>query len=71
MSMYRIVIDRGLCSSFGSCLDHAPAAFALDTGGTAVARLAQTDDPEVLEAARSCPMGAIAVVDAVTGEQAA
>lgn len=71
MSTYRIAVDTGLCSSFGSCLDHAPAVFSLDAGGTATARLAQTDDSAVIEAARSCPMGAISVVDAATGKQAA
>ena len=33
--------------------------------------LAETDDAAVLDAAGSCPMGAIAVYDQATGEQAA
>lgn len=67
MSAYRLVIDTSLCSGFGSCLEHAPSAFALDQAGVAVALVAETDDPAVLDAAGSCPMGAIAVLDAVTG----
>ena len=57
---YRINVDPSLCSSFGSCVQLAPDAFRLDTDG-AIALAAETDDPRVLEAARSCPMGAITV----------
>ena len=59
--MYRIVIDRSLCSGFGSCLEAAPSVFDLDGSGTAVAAVGETDDPRVLDAADSCPMGAIIV----------
>lgn len=68
--MYRVVIDRSLCSGFGSCADLAPHVFGLE-GGVAVARLGETDDESALEAAASCPMGAIAVYDVSTGKQAA
>ncbi len=71
MSTYRISIDRSLCSGFGSCAEHAPAVFGLDTGGIASARVSESDDPAVLEAAVSCPMGAIAVYDLETAEQIA
>ena len=71
MTPYRIVIDRALCSSFGSCADLAPAVFALDGEGIATARVGETSDPGAIEAAGSCPMGAIAVFDAVTGRQLA
>jgi ferredoxin len=56
---YRITIDTSLCSGFGSCVQEAPGVFRLD-GGTATA-VATTTDPRVLEAAASCPMGAISV----------
>jgi ferredoxin len=58
--IHSIRIDRSLCSSFGSCVQLAPDAFRLDADG-ATALVAETDDPRVLEAARSCPMGAITV----------
>ncbi len=61
MSTYRITIDRSLCSGFGSCVELAPGIFKLDPGGTAAAVVAETDDPAVLDAADSCPMGAIQV----------
>lgn len=70
MPRFRIQIDRSLCSGFGSCVDVAPDAIALGPDGLAVARDDEHDD-RVLEAARGCPMGAIAVFDAETREQAA
>jgi ferredoxin len=71
MSAFRIVIDQSLCSGFGACAEQAAAAFALDGGGVAYARVAESDDPAVIEAAAACPMGAIAVYDALTVEQVA
>jgi ferredoxin len=57
---YVVKVDRSLCSSFGSCEQLAPGAFRLEADG-AVALVGETDDPHVLDAARSCPMGAIIV----------
>jgi len=71
MSTYLIEIDRSLCSGFGSCLKEAPGVFALDDGGVVTLLVAETDDEAVLDAAGSCPMGAIAVFECATGEQAA
>ena len=68
--MYRIEIDRSLCSGFGSCAELAARSFGLGPDGIAVAHEAETDDDAVLEAAASCPMGAIAVYDE-HGRQAA
>ncbi len=62
MSLYRIEIDRSLCSGFGSCADLAPDVIALE-GGIAQVRVGETSDPAVLEAAASCPMGAITVIE--------
>jgi len=70
MTAYRIEIDQSLCSGFGTCVETASAAFALE-GGVASARVRVSDDPTVLEAAAGCPMGAIAVYDGATGEQLA
>ena len=68
--MYRIEIDRSLCSGFGSCAELAPGRFVLGPDGIAVVHEGETDDDAVLEAAASCPMGAIAVYDE-RGRQAA
>ena len=66
--MFRIEIDRELCSGFASCTQDAPEIFELDTSGKAVLRVKETDDERAVEAAASCPMNAIAVFDTDTGD---
>ena len=61
--MYTIVIDRSLCSGFGSCAELAPDVFEVDDGGLVSLRMGASDDPAVLDAASSCPMGAIRVIE--------
>jgi ferredoxin len=68
--VYRIEIDRSLCSGFGSCAELASRSFFLGPDGIAAVHEAETDDDAVLEAAAACPMGAIAVYDE-RGRQAA
>ena len=70
MSTYRIVLDRSLCSGFGTCAELTPHLFEMGGDGVAAVRVGETDDPSVLESAAGCPMGAIAVYDE-SGEQAA
>jgi ferredoxin len=65
--MYRIIIDRSLCSGFGSCVELAPEIFELDGEGLASVRVGTSDDAAVLGAASACPMAAISVIE----EQAA
>ena len=68
--MYRIEIDHSLCSGFGSCAQLAPHSIRLGADGLADAKERETDDAAVLEAAASCPMGAIVVCEE-SGAQAA
>jgi ferredoxin len=68
--VHRIQIDRSLCSGFGSCADLAPRSVRLGPDGLAEPTAPDTEDDDVLEAAASCPMGAIAVLDE-TGAQVA
>lgn len=63
MSAFHIVIDRSLCSGFGACVESADTIFDMDEGGIARARVVETDDPCVLDAAAACPLGAIAVYE--------
>ena len=49
--MYRILIDRTLCSGFGACAELAPETFEVDDGGLVSLRTGASDDPAVLEAA--------------------
>jgi ferredoxin len=68
--VYRIEIDRSLCSGFGSCAQLAPHSIRLAADGLAESTERETDDDDVLDAAGSCPMGAIVVWDE-SGAQAA
>jgi ferredoxin len=61
--MYKIEIDRSLCSGFGACAELAPNLIAVDKDGLAAVRVGSTTDPLVLEAAAACPMAAIAVFE--------
>lgn len=61
--MYRIEIDRSLCSAYGTCIDVAPDLFELSDDLIAVARVGETDAEAAVEAARACPMGAIKLVE--------
>ena len=68
MTIYRIEIDRSLCSGFGACVDEAGDLFHVENG-VAVA-VATSTDPRVLAAADACPMGAITVVEVQVEEAA-
>lgn len=65
MPLYRVSVDRSLCSGFGACVDASPDVFSLDRSGVALVSVAETDDPRVLDAADACPMGAILVEEVV------
>ncbi len=69
--MYRIEVDRTLCSGFGSCVELVPGVFRLADDGLVEALAAESGEEAVVEAAVSCPMGAIRVLDADTGEEVA
>lgn len=59
-------IDEFACAAHGDCALAAPAVFTVED----IAIVAGTGgDDEILQAARSCPSGAITVTDARTGEQ--
>jgi ferredoxin len=67
--MFRVEIDRDLCSGFASCVDDAPEIFKLDDSGTATALVSETDDTQALKAAKDCPMAAISVFDTESGDR--
>lgn len=62
--VYRIVIDRELCSGYGECVGIAPDVFALGDD-----HISMVLDPEgasagdILDAARACPVDAISLFD--------
>ena len=61
--MFRIQIDRSLCSGFGACAELAPNVIAVGPDGLATLRTGLSDDPGVLEAAEACPMAAISITE--------
>jgi ferredoxin len=65
-----IVVDRELCYGFGDCVDSAPGVFELDDEDKSVVvdPNAQPRD-DILMAAQDCPVDAITITDAETGEQ--
>jgi ferredoxin len=65
--MYRILIDRSLCSGFGACAELAPEIFELDGEGLASVRVGTSNGAATLDAVAACPMAAISVIE----EQAA
>jgi ferredoxin len=60
--MYRISIDRDLCSGYGICETLAPDVFELGDDGIAIVREGVSEDEAVLRACNDCPMGAISFV---------
>ena len=61
--MYKIVIDRSLCSGFGACAELAPDIFEVDGEGLVSLRIGTSADASALAAAASCPMAAISVFE--------
>jgi len=59
--MYRIQIDRSLCSGFGACAELAPEVIDVGPDGLATLRTGLSSDPAVLQAADACPMAAISI----------
>jgi ferredoxin len=69
MATWRLTVNDD-CINSGSCLGVAPKRFALgdDDRSHPTSALIEADEA-VLDAAASCPMEAIRVYDAETGEQ--
>jgi ferredoxin len=70
MRRLRITVDQNKCVGSTTCINTAQKTFALDDSGKSSVVNPQ-GDPEniILEAAASCPVGAIIVEDAETGER--
>lgn len=67
---YNVFIDRDLCVSDKLCQDHAPDVFEYDEEGKPIVAHPNTDWPDNLVwIAKHCPVQAVRIVDADTGEQ--
>jgi ferredoxin len=59
-------IDEGACIAQGDCVDVAPQVFQLDDRASVIGT---GPDELLLHAAENCPVEAITLLDADTGEQ--
>ena len=70
MRRLRLRVDQTKCVASTLCVNTTPAVFAHDTTGkSSVINSAGDSEEKILEAAEGCPMSAITVEDADTGEQ--
>jgi ferredoxin len=66
----RVWVDHGACVGNGTCLTIAPAVFVHNADRQSeVADPAGDSAARILEAAESCPVSAIHVEDAASGER--
>ena len=65
-----IEVDRVLCFGFGDCVDSAPGVFELDDESKSIVVDPDAQDKDdIVLAAQDCPVDAIIVCDAESGEQ--
>ncbi len=65
-----IEVDRVLCFGFGDCVDSAPGVFELDEESKSIVVDPDAQDKDdIVLAAQDCPVDAIIVCDAESGEQ--
>jgi len=70
MAKYKIEVDRDLCVGDGACVNEAPGTFEMDGDNIAIVTNPAGNTPEeILAAAQSCPVDAIILHDAATGEK--
>ncbi|MFD7427345.1 ferredoxin [Streptomyces sp. NPDC059814] len=66
---WSVEVDRGVCIGSGMCVNHAPDGFRLDSARQSHPVGPETDANErVLAAAEGCPVEAITVALADSGE---
>ena len=67
---FTIEVDRELCFGFGDCVDSAPGVFELDEDSKSVVVDPDAQDKDaIVLAAQDCPVDAIFIRDADSGEQ--
>ncbi|WP_171171755.1 ferredoxin [Streptomyces sp. I05A-00742] len=65
---WRIEVDRNVCAGTGLCLGTAAGHMRLDGGRARPVHATVAPDPRLTDAADTCPMEAITVRDATTGD---
>ena len=70
MAKYKIEIDRDLCIGDGACCDEAPQTLEMDDETIAVVVDPDGNTPEeIMSAAQSCPVDAVILTDAKSGDK--
>lgn len=70
MPRYVAEVDEKLCTAAQMCVSIAPETFVFDSdAGVSRAEGGPSDDEGLVDAAETCPVEAITVRDADTGEQ--
>jgi ferredoxin len=65
----RVTVDKSRCVSNQTCMQYAAGVFVPDADGQAeVGDIAAASEEAIVEAAYNCPVAAIGVFDADTGE---
>ncbi len=60
----QVEVNRDLCIGAATCVVLAPTVFELDTEGKAIVLdVSSATEQEIMEAAESCPTGAIVIKD--------
>ncbi|MFL6112067.1 MAG: ferredoxin [Catenulispora sp.] len=66
---WRVTVDADLCIGSGGCVLRAPESFELDAARQSCSRHeVQAPSDAVLEAAETCPVEAITIVDEGSGQ---
>jgi len=70
MAKYKIEVNRDECISDGLCVSEAPNTLDMDDDNIAIVKDPEGDPEEAIRAAaESCPVDAISLFDADTGEK--
>lgn len=70
MANLKLKVDEDLCTGCQVCCDTAPKTFRLKDAGVAEAFNPQGDDDDtIMQAAQSCPVDAISVVNGDSGDK--
>lgn len=70
-TQWRVAVDAQCCIGSGMCAGAAPTSFRLTGGVSTPLRELTAPDQSVINAAEQCPVEAITVIDAASGQHIA
>lgn len=66
---FKATLDQTMCIGTTQCNEVAPNGYSLNEDLSGVSVIANASKEQLIKGAKSCPMGAISVVDTETGKQ--